>query len=320
MTISREQLHQEACELHAYAEDMHRQFGIAQMVVLLVPAAGHSVLLGLPLGVPPVEALAALVHQTDAAGIVVTGEAWESEPGIRGRTLLDMPFEDLPRPSTDPNAVEAIVTAAAGLGSGGPIKLLRRTRIERLQQGGTNLHPATDLTTSIRSEGLAALLTLALEAGSPAAAVRPSPASEGTVPPADATDINAACPDCQVPIGQSHAEGCCVAWCSQSGRQRRDGCTMDSGCSTGPLHDCRTSWTGLMPGVADCRRLGWYTVSTPNGWVSAAPETPGAVEDVNRLIAQAIWNPTTQRYEAPGDTHPDSPDLPGAHGDLRDAG
>lgn len=39
---------------------------------------------------------------------------------------------------------------------------------------------------------------------------------------------------------------------------------------------------------------------TPDGWTSAAPETPGAVEDLNRLIAEGVWVDAQQRYQAPG--------------------
>jgi hypothetical protein len=72
-----------------------------------------------------------------------------------------------------------------------------------------------------------------------------------------------------------------------------------------------------MPGVAECRQLGWFAVLGPQGWTSAAPETPGAVEDVSRLIAEAIWDPAHQCYRAPHDT--DTPD-PGVPDDAADLG
>ena len=92
----------------------------------------------------------------------------------------------------------------------------------------------------------------------------------------------------------------CVAWCAATGRQRRDGCDTVHGCRTDPRRDCRTSWTGEQPGLSDARRLGWYAVRTPDGSTSAAPETPGAVEDLNRLIDEGVWVDAQQRYQAPG--------------------
>ena len=57
-------------------------------------------------------------------------------------------------------------------------------------------------------------------------------------------------------------------------------------------------WTGLWPGVVECRELGWYAVLQPGkGWVSCAKNTPGASEDLNRLAVLAKWNTDAKRYE-----------------------
>lgn len=165
MTISHQRLYQATCALHAAAEDEHRQQGAAAMAALFVPPTGPGQLYVFPDGMPPAEVLAAIARAVGAVGIAVTGEVWESTPGINGPTLIGMPFADLPRPSTDPDATEAILTTAAGIGHDGPIKLLRKTHIQRTLRG-TVLHEATDLRTKIRDDGLAALLTLALAAGS----------------------------------------------------------------------------------------------------------------------------------------------------------
>jgi hypothetical protein len=71
-----------------------------------------------------------------------------------------------------------------------------------------------------------------------------------------------------------------------------------------------------MPGIAECRQLGWFAVLGPDGWTSAAPETPGAVEDISRLIAQAIWDHDQQRYLAPHDTDTPNPGVPTDSHDL----
>jgi hypothetical protein len=74
-------------------------------------------------------------------------------------------------------------------------------------------------------------------------------------------------------------------------RERYDDWTIPRTCNTRELDP-----EGERPGVADCRRLGWFSVHTPGGWTSTAPETPGAIEDLNRLITEGIWDETAQRY------------------------
>jgi hypothetical protein len=313
-TISRERLHQAACALHDDAEQTHRADGVATMAALFVPPEGPAVFCHFPEGLPPAEVLAAIVRDTGAAGIAVTGEVWESEPGIPGTILVDMAFDDMLLPANDPSATEAIVTTAAGLGTDGPIKLLRRTRIDRTGHS-TVLHEAVDLNTAIRDDGLAALLALALAAGSTdsgSSEGRPEDAPTGNAAAPDDQEQQRVCPDCSALIGELHDDACCVAWCAVLGRQRRDGCDSARGCRTDPQRDCRTTWSGLHPGIAECREIGWFAVRGPDGWTSTAPGTPGAVEDVSRLIAEAVWDPRAQRYRAPGNTaDPDSGLPPG---------
>jgi hypothetical protein len=208
-TVSRERLHQAACALHDAAEQAHRTDGVAMMAALFVPPEGPAVFCHFPEGLPPAEVLAAIVRDTGAAGIAVTGEVWESEPGIPGTILVDMAFDDMPLPANDPNATEAIVTTAAGLGPDGPIKLLRRTRIDRTGHG-TTLHAAVDLNTAIRDDGLAALLTLALAAGSAETGTsegRPEYAPPGSAA-SDEQSQQRVCPDCSARIGELHDDAC----------------------------------------------------------------------------------------------------------------
>ena len=314
-TVSRERLYRATCAMHDAAEQAHRTEGVATMAALFVPPQGPAVFCHFPEGLPPAEVLAAIVRDTGAAGIAVTGEVWESEPGIPGTVLIDMAFDDMPRPANDPNATEAIVTTAAGLGADGPIKLLRRTRIDRAGHG-TALHMAVDLNTAIRDDGLAALLTLALTAGSTetgASEGKPENAPTGNAAAPVDQEQQRVCPGCSARIGELHDDACCVAWCAALGLQRRDGCDTVRGCRTDPQRDCRTAWSGVHPGIAECREFGWFAVLGPQGWTSAAPGTPGAVEDVNRLVAEAVWDPRAQRYRAPGHTSdPDPGLLPGA--------
>ena len=109
------------------------------------------------------------------------------------------------------------------------------------------------------------------------------------------------CPSCSVAAGQLHDERCDIGWCAAVGRQRDARCSIVNGCRTNRHLDCRTAWTGLHPGVAECREFGWFAVLSPNGWTAAAPGTPGAIEDLNRLISEAVWNPAALRYELPDD-------------------
>lgn len=108
------------------------------------------------------------------------------------------------------------------------------------------------------------------------------------------------CPDCDVTVGQPHESGCDVARCPECGMQRI-GCTE-------PGHDVdddRAVWTGLWPGVAECRRYGWYAVFVPgDGWLSSTPDQPGAVEDLNRLVragmtGELAWDRTAQEFVPP---------------------
>jgi len=322
-TVSRERLHQAACALHDAAEQAHRTDGVATTAALFVPPQGPAVFCHFPEGLPPAEVLAAIVRDTGAAGIAVTGEVWESVPGIPGTILVDIAFDDMPLPANDPNATEAIVTTAAGLDADSPIKLLRRTRIDRTGHG-TTLHEAVDLKTAIRDDGLAALLALVLAAGSANTGTPegwPERAPTGNVAAApDDEEQQRVCPDCSARIGELHDDACCVAWCAVLGRQRRDGCDSVRGCRTDPQHDCRTAWSGLHPGIAECRELGWFAELGPDGWISAAPGTPSAIEDVCRLIAEAVWDPRAHRYRAPGDTADPDPGLPPGDDSIGEGG
>ena len=79
-------------------------------------------------------------------------------------------------------------------------------------------------------------------------------------------------------------------------------------------------WTGLHPGVVECREFGWFAVRSADGWTSADPGTPGAIEDLNRLISQALWNPAALRYDLPDDTTRRGPDRPFTAAPSGDAG
>jgi hypothetical protein len=66
----------------------------------------------------------------------------------------------------------------------------------------------------------------------------------------------------------------------QTGLQRQ-GCLRN--------HDCgRDRWSGSWPGEDDCRALGFVL--------------PSGFPDLNRLYAQAFWDPASRRWSTPENT------------------
>jgi hypothetical protein len=60
------------------------------------------------------------------------------------------------------------------------------------------------------------------------------------------------------------------------------------------------TWTGLRPGVAECREFGWYTKRGLGGdWMPCGKEEWGAVEDLNRPHSEAVWDRLNKRYIRP---------------------
>lgn len=98
------------------------------------------------------------------------------------------------------------------------------------------------------------------------------------------------CPDCSAEAtGQPHADRCDVAVCLVTGLQRLS-CEHD--------HDHgRDVWTGTVRALADAVALGWFARMVPHrGWVACDPGPPDAVPDLNRLYADAVWDPQTLHW------------------------
>lgn len=91
------------------------------------------------------------------------------------------------------------------------------------------------------------------------------------------------CPDCGVPPGTSHLEGCDVERCSACKGQR-----LQCDCKG---HDPNISkWDGIWPGTEECYERGWFarTNEGPTDpaygyWAPCTKDTPGAIPDMNRL-------------------------------------
>jgi hypothetical protein len=73
---------------------------------------------------------------------------------------------------------------------------------------------------------------------------------------------------------------------------------LSCGCSADDVTHPWLPWTGKWPGEAECEEFGWYAVINPNGpgWVACAPGTPGSQPNLNRLHAEAKWDPDRARF------------------------
>lgn len=83
------------------------------------------------------------------------------------------------------------------------------------------------------------------------------------------------CPDCGVPPGTPHMDGCDVERCSVCGQQRLGAC-----CAGHNKQDAR--WTGEWPGVVECRERGWFCRMVDGRWRPCDSTDDGATEDLNR--------------------------------------
>lgn len=135
------------------------------------------------------------------------------------------------------------------------------------------------------------------------------------------------CHDCGAKPGDLHQHGCDVERCPRCGGQAI-GCPCiytindidyDTMEETHPEIYCggptdemeakwdaewghrRMKWTGEWPGVIECREYGFWSIFGPEmsprqiGWVSVPEGTPGASEDLNRLMHECRWDPEQQR-------------------------
>lgn len=104
------------------------------------------------------------------------------------------------------------------------------------------------------------------------------------------------CPRCHVSPGELHKRHCVAEQCPGCGRPRPNcRCRARIGLKDSDRLPC----TGEMFGAADCRRLGWYCQPTLDGPVRCGPDEPGAVPDLSRLFAEAVWDGVLKRFVLP---------------------
>jgi hypothetical protein len=100
------------------------------------------------------------------------------------------------------------------------------------------------------------------------------------------------CPGCDAPPGAYHRPGCDIEQCPYCGRQ-----LISCLCRKRPPLDDRMTWSGIWPGVTECREFGWYALLVPGqGWQPCSADTPGATEDLNRLHMEAVWDRSDKRF------------------------
>jgi hypothetical protein len=130
------------------------------------------------------------------------------------------------------------------------------------------------------------------------------------------------CPDCGAKPGQLHEGGCDVERCPRCGFQLigcnciyivngMDPATLDRDqpevYKKGPtkaMYDVwdhgwgkrRMPWTGLWPGVMECREYNLYSVKTSHGWKPCSKDHPHAYEDLNFLAQYGRWDQYQGRF------------------------
>lgn len=121
------------------------------------------------------------------------------------------------------------------------------------------------------------------------------------------------CPDCHVPAGTQHDDGCDVARCPWTGLQRLGCWYFNDRAVLEVDHECgHDVWTGRWPGDEDAERLGFWclwdgpipdhpggvTVHRGRGWVRVPAATPDAQPDLNRLVLEGRWDRNTRKWVA----------------------
>lgn len=99
-------------------------------------------------------------------------------------------------------------------------------------------------------------------------------------------DEKRCCPHCGAAPGTLHDNGCRMEVCPDCGKFKYVACICHQG------NGFRIPWRGEWPGKRECREFGWWARIVPGvpGWVPCGPNEPGACEDLNRLLDEAVWD------------------------------
>ena len=105
------------------------------------------------------------------------------------------------------------------------------------------------------------------------------------------------CPDCAAHVGEQHTDHCDVERCPDCGGQMLScNCDGDS-----DIINPRIPWSGLWPGVAECRAYGlWSYFTQADGWVTCDKDHPKASEDLNSIYDKCVWSPERQHWVLKG--------------------
>jgi hypothetical protein len=132
------------------------------------------------------------------------------------------------------------------------------------------------------------------------------------------------CPDCNAKPGELHHHGCDVERCTFCGRQ-----ALSCGCWARQLgvpaddldyeptdeewdvwqakceQQGRIPWTGVWPGIAECREYGLWCYQDPThygnpnmhyGHIPCDADHPNASEDLNRLYSECVWDRNQKKF------------------------
>jgi hypothetical protein len=155
--LSEHRLREQAETFHHVATEQWRETGTSTTTLVYLPEDGEPTLQVLAGSQPPTAAhLARTARKLHAHALILTGEGWAAP--LPNAKVFDLPPDDRPRPSEQPERYPVIVTAAVRHDGH---TLLRQTRIHDGAFGRT-LTPATLTDAGPREHGLAALLREAL--------------------------------------------------------------------------------------------------------------------------------------------------------------
>lgn len=102
------------------------------------------------------------------------------------------------------------------------------------------------------------------------------------------------CRDCGVLPGTLHQAGCDIERCPKCGGQY-----FACGCDDSPDSE-RMPWTGEYPNLEQCREYGFWCKREKIGYSQCTRDTPGAMEDLNRLIIECVWDVSKKKFVQKG--------------------